>query len=297
MFHTCTVGLHLWEPNQIGGIQARRCRAALSAVLSTKTWKKEKRREQESGMCSCLTTTGELTHSWYPVEWSLCVLCVWTQQIGGYADGQRLWWQNLRHADPCLLTEGSFNKSPNTCGMWVLFVTDLIKIWPYPLVKCKNNNCTSWLTTIKNLYIPLFFLHPLLQPFPFLSISSFSLSLSQSLLSLVNPFTLFFCHLSTWKNNCSDRVHSVSLSLCALLSHTSSPRYHSLRSRGNHTVWTKCATNLSDDVCFPPPTPLPVPLFSVCVCVLTLSTNLTKCCDTHRTRTSTAWKFAASLLK
>lgn len=23
------------------------------------------------------------------------------------------------------------------------------------------------------------------------------------------------------------------------------------RSRGNHTVWTKCATNLSDDVCFP----------------------------------------------
>lgn len=29
----------------------------------------------------------------------------------------------------------------------------------------------------------------------------------------MNPFTLFFCHFSTWKNNCSDRVHSLSLSV------------------------------------------------------------------------------------
>lgn len=85
----------------------------------------------------------------------------------------------------------------------------------------------------------------------------------------------------------------LSLSLSALLSHTSSRRHHSLRSGGNHTVWTKCATNLSDDVCFPP---LAVPLFQH-ECVLTLSTYLTKCCDTRCTRMSAEWKFAASLLK
>lgn len=87
---------------------------------------------------------------------------------------------------------------------------------------------------------------------------------------------------------------SLALSLCALLSHTSSPHYHSLRSRGNHTVWTKCATNLSDDVCFPPPSPC---LFFSARVFLTLSTYLTKCRDMRHARTSTEWKFAAPLLK
>lgn len=73
--------------------------------------------------------------------------------------------------------------------------------------------------TVQHLYNLLIVLQPHLHPFPFCSSLLFLSILSvQYLLYLVSPFTLFFCHLSTWKNNCSEFTLSLCLPLPHLLS-------------------------------------------------------------------------------
>lgn len=73
--------------------------------------------------------------------------------------------------------------------------------------------------TVQHLYNLLIVLQPHLHPFPFCSsLLFFSILSVQYLLYLVSPFTLFFCHLSTWKNNCSEFTLSLCLPLPHLLS-------------------------------------------------------------------------------
>lgn len=97
-----------------------------------------------------------------------------------------------------------------------------------------SNRITASPSSFSFLFIPPLFLHP------FCSIPPVS----------GEPFHTFLLSPFHMEEQLL-RVHSVSL--------PSSPTppllATTLRSRGNHTVWTKCATNLSDDVCFPPPFP------------------------------------------
>ena len=88
-------------------------------------------------------------------------------------------------------------------------------------------------------------LHPLLSPSLFLCGEPVHTS-------LLSPFHLEEQLL--WQSSlCLSLSLSPSpLSLRPPLPHFLPALYHFLTSRGNHTVWTKCATNLSDGVCFPP---------------------------------------------
>lgn len=148
--------------------------------------------------------------------------------------------------------------------------------------------------TVQNLYNLLIVLQPHLHPFPFCSsLLFFSILSVQYLLYLVSPFTLFFCHLSTWKNNCSE----FTLSLCLPLPHLLSslplldPEGITL-SEPNvpQTCQMMFVFHPLSRACF-------FFLFFFCLCVLMLSTCLTKCCEMHCPHMSTDWNFAASLMK